>query len=138
MKAIVHKKLTIKKGIPYQKGIKSGIFGQPEAKVYLGQAWRIEFPERNIHEYYARSKGRARNIREYFYTEIPFSAPAHVGLRVFCAYRKKCRINSGSKSSDWPNVSVLIFQSNFRGNCMGKAGLSLYTDPLDVRDLSCR
>ena len=41
--------------------IKSGIFGQPEAKVHLGQAWRIEFPYRNIHEYWARSKGRVRD-----------------------------------------------------------------------------
>jgi hypothetical protein len=28
--------------------------------VHLGQAWRIEFPYRTIHEYYARSKGRVR------------------------------------------------------------------------------
>jgi hypothetical protein len=31
--------------------IKTGIFGQPEAKVHLGLAWRIEFSYRNIHEY---------------------------------------------------------------------------------------
>ena len=30
--------------------IKTGIFGQPEAKVHLGRAWRIEFPYRNIRE----------------------------------------------------------------------------------------
>ena len=34
-------------------------------------------------------------IREYFYTEIQFSTPVHVGLRVFCAYCKKCRVNLG-------------------------------------------
>ena len=55
---------------------------------HLGQAWRIEFSYRNIHEYYARSKGRVReaafrtrpfdnerNIREYFYKKIRFSTP---------------------------------------------------------------
>jgi hypothetical protein len=42
----------------------------------------------------------ARNVREYFYTKIRFSTPAHAGLRVFCAYCKKCRVNLGSKSSD--------------------------------------
>ena len=50
----------------------------------------------------------APNIRGYFYTKIRFSTPAHVGLRVFCAYCKKCRVNLGSKSSGWPNVAVLI------------------------------
>ena len=54
------------------------------------------------------------NIREYFYTKIRFSTPAHVGLRVFCAYCKKCRVNLGSKSSGWPNVPVLISYSSER------------------------
>ena len=31
--------------------VKTGTFGQPEAKVHLGQAWRIEFSYRNIHEH---------------------------------------------------------------------------------------
>ena len=48
---------------------------------------------------------------EYLYTKIRFSTPAHVGLRVFCAYCKKCRVNLGSKSSGWPNVPVLIESS---------------------------
>ena len=30
--------------------LKSGIFDQPELKVHLGQAWRIEFSYRNIRE----------------------------------------------------------------------------------------
>jgi hypothetical protein len=49
-----------------------------------------------------------RDIREYFYTEIRFSTPAHVGMHVFCAYCKKCQVNLGSKSSGWLNVPVLI------------------------------
>jgi hypothetical protein len=48
---------------------------------------------------------------EYFYTEIRFSTPVHVGLRVFCADCKKCRVNLGSKSLGWPNVPVLIQSS---------------------------
>jgi hypothetical protein len=36
-----------------------------------------------------------------------------VGLRVFCAYCKKCRVNLGSKSSGWPNVPLLICQSTY-------------------------
>ena len=60
----------------------------------------------------------ARNIREYFYTKIRFSTPAHVGLRVFCAYCKKCRVNLGSKSSGWPNVAVLIPDSLRFSTCM--------------------
>jgi hypothetical protein len=35
----------------------------------------------------------ARNIREYFHTKIQFSTPAQMGLRVFCAYCEKCRVN---------------------------------------------
>jgi hypothetical protein len=35
----------------FDYSIKTGIFGQPEAKVHLGQAWRIDFSYRNIHEY---------------------------------------------------------------------------------------
>ena len=31
--------------------IKTGIFGQLDPKVHLGQAWRIEFQYRNINEY---------------------------------------------------------------------------------------
>jgi hypothetical protein len=49
----------------------------------------------------------APNIHEYFYTKIRFSTPAHVGLRVFCAYCKKCGVNLGSKSSGWPNEPLL-------------------------------
>jgi hypothetical protein len=48
------------------------------------------------------------NIRQYFYTKIRFSTPAHVGLRVFCAYRKKCRVNLGSKSSGWLNKCTCL------------------------------
>jgi hypothetical protein len=59
------------------------------------------------------------NIREYFYTKIRFSMPAHVGLRVFCAYCKKCRVDLGSKSFGWPNVHVLIGQvsQSLRSTC---------------------
>ncbi len=39
---------------------KTGIFGQPEAKVHLGQAWRIEFSYKDIGNYLARLKGRVR------------------------------------------------------------------------------
>jgi hypothetical protein len=30
--------------------IKTGIFGRPTIKVHLGQAWRLEFPYRNIRD----------------------------------------------------------------------------------------
>ena len=36
-------------------------------------------------------------------------------MRVFCAYCKNCRVNLGSKSSGWPNVSVLIFFKKYFG-----------------------
>ena len=39
------------RGARLARSIKSGIFDQPEAKVHLGQAWRIEFSYRNIHEH---------------------------------------------------------------------------------------
>jgi hypothetical protein len=42
------------------KCIKTDIFFQPDPKVHLGRAWRIEFSYRNIHEYLELSKGRAR------------------------------------------------------------------------------
>jgi hypothetical protein len=45
-------------------------------------AWRNEFSPNNL---------------EYLYTKTRFSTPAHVGLRVFCAYRKNSRVNLGSK-----------------------------------------
>ena len=48
--------------------IKTGTFGQPEAKVHLGRAWRIERPELALLT--------APNFREYFYSKIRFSTPA--------------------------------------------------------------
>jgi hypothetical protein len=57
-----------------QSGIKTCIFGQPEPKVHLGWAWRIEFSYRNIHEYYARSKGQ---VRDTVSRARPFDRPQY-------------------------------------------------------------
>jgi hypothetical protein len=40
--------------------VKTGIFGQPDPKVYLGQAWRMEFSYKNIRELMRRSKWQVR------------------------------------------------------------------------------
>ena len=40
--------------------IKTGIFDQPEAKVHLGQVWRIGFSYKDIRDYWGRLKGRVR------------------------------------------------------------------------------
>ena len=47
--------------------IKTGIFGQPEAKVHLGRAWRIEFPYYNSIEIFEKNGcGQKGELGELF------------------------------------------------------------------------
>jgi hypothetical protein len=57
-----------------KNNIKTGIFGQPDPEVHLGQAWRIELSYRNIREYKGRSKGR---VREATSRTRPFDRPLY-------------------------------------------------------------
>ena len=51
---------------------KSSLFGQPDPKVQIWQAWRIEISYKDIRDYWARLKGQVWGT-------------ALVGLRVLCA-----------------------------------------------------
>ena len=59
---------------------KTGIFCQPEAKVNLGQAWRIEFSYRNIREYWGRSNGRTREAAS---RARPFDRPQYFQIFLY-------------------------------------------------------
>ena len=79
-------------------------------KSALGRAWRIEFLYRNILEYKARSKGRAREAAS---RTRPFDRAQY--SRIFLyensiphAY-PKCTFASG-----WPNMFVLIYMLDLK------------------------
>ena len=68
--------------------IKKGIFGRPTTKVHLGQAWRIEFPYRNIREEWMWTKGRARG------TILHAWVCADVSARIWCRSRRRPRTHA--------------------------------------------
>ena len=56
-RTVRRKGLTSVRRTPVLNTFKTSIFGQPDPKVYIWQAWRIEFSNKYFHNYWARLKG---------------------------------------------------------------------------------
>jgi hypothetical protein len=46
--------------IPVLLLTKTGLFGQPDPKVHIWPAWRIEFSYKDVRDYYTRGSGKGR------------------------------------------------------------------------------
>ena len=93
--------------------IKTGIFDRPTKKVHLGQAWRIEFPYRNIREEWMWIKGRAREAasRARPFVHIHSSRIFLYGNSILHAcWVCRPRVDLALEIVGRPNIPVLILR----------------------------